>query len=81
MTAICQSLQRHMTSAFRVVYLKGDMFGRSTYPPSLTVLAFVCEKLGRGGRGLHPDPRGQIKGRSRWGQLIQGNTMFETVNC
>ena len=49
MAAICQSLPRHMTSTFHVAYFKEDMFGRSIYPPSLTVLAFVCEKLGREG--------------------------------
>ena len=69
-----------MTSTFHVAYFKEDMFGRSIYPPSLTVLAFVCEKLGRagGGGGLHPGPRGQIKARSRWDQLIQSSTMSET---
>ena len=56
-----------MTLIFDVAYFKGDMFGRSINPPSLTFLAFVCEKLGRGGGGVAYRPQRTNKSTVKMG--------------
>ena len=45
--------------------LKGDIFGRTIYPPSLTVMAFILAKLWREGEGtISPlAPKGTKKAR------------------
>ena len=53
-----------MKSSLRVANLKGDIFGRTIYPPSrLTIKAFILAKLWRGStkRAPIPGPRRQKK--------------------
>ena len=38
------SLQRHMTSSVLFAELKGNIFGRTIYPLSLIVIAFILAK-------------------------------------
>ena len=38
-----------MTSSPNVADVKGDMFRRTIYPPSLVVIAFIFSELRRGG--------------------------------
>lgn len=45
-----------MTSSLVVADLKGDIFRRTFYPPSLTVTAFIFAKLWRWDGGIRPSP-------------------------
>ena len=45
-------IARHMTSSLRDVNLKGDIFGRTIHPTSLTVINLILTKLCREGGGL-----------------------------
>ena len=50
-------LLRHMTSSPNDADAKGDIFGRTIYPPSLVVIAFIFSELRRGG-GIRPKKPG-----------------------
>ena len=54
-------LLRHVTSSSNDADVKGDIFGRTIYPPSLVVIAFIFSELREGGRN---SPK---KARSKWG--------------
>ena len=41
-------LLRHVTSSPHDGDVKGDIFRRNIYPPSLVVIAFIFSELGRG---------------------------------
>ena len=59
---IVMVLLRHMTSLLPVLDLKGNIFGRTIYPPSLIVRALILATLR--GLGIRPRPRKQEKKRS-----------------
>ena len=51
-------LLRHVTSSSHDADVKGDIFRRTIYPPSLVVIAFIFSELqrGGGGGGIRPPP-------------------------
>ena len=53
---IVTKLPCHMSPSLRVAALKGDIFGRTIYPASLTVIAFKLAKLWGGGGGRNSPP-------------------------
>ena len=57
-------LSRNMTSSVFVMEVKGNLFRRFIYPPSLVVIAFIVSKLRSGVEsGPLPGPK-RIKARS-----------------
>ena len=52
-------LPRHMTSLLLVADLKGNILGRTVYPPGLIVVAFIVAKLWSGGKESpqYPPPK------------------------
>ena len=48
---IITQLLRHVTSSPHDVEVKGDIFRRTIYPPSVVVIAFIFSELRRGGGG------------------------------
>ena len=48
---------RHVTSSPHDAEVKGDIFRRTIYPPSLAVIAIIFLELRRGGGRNPPSPR------------------------
>ena len=50
-------LLRHVKSSPHDADVKGDIFRRTIYPPSLVVIAFIFSELRRGAESPPPHPR------------------------
>ena len=68
---VITQLLRHVTSSPRDADVKGDIFRRTIYPPSLIVTALTFSELRRGGGGGGITPALPVaedqKTRSEWG--------------
>ena len=62
-------LLRHVTSPPLDADVKGDIFRRTIYPPTLVVIAFILSELRRGGGlGESPPPPAVVEDPKKPGQ-------------